>query len=248
MPTTVLLDNIAHKDLRVKTRHSAEFGDDANSVLVFPTEFVYVQREYPILFRKDSSGQLQAVALLGFDKNENLFLSEDGWKSRYIPAVRQRGPFLIGFQKTSVDGEAVREPVVHIDLDDPRVNRTEGEPIFLRHGGRSPYLDRVTRMLEIIYKGTATATPMFAALEEAGLIESMELDIQLNDRIQYKLPGFFTINTERLAQLDGTQLERLHKPGYLQWAMFVVSSLGNIAWLVELKNRKRMAAELANKS
>ena len=83
---------------------------------------------------------------------------------------------------------------------------------------------------------------MFAAFEEAGLIDAMEVQIQLDDKVQYKLPGFLTISQERLAQLDGTQLERLHKQGFLQFAMFVVSSLGNVTWLIELKNRKRASA------
>ena len=39
MTRFVLLDNIAHKDLRVRTGYSAEFGDNVNNVLIFPTEF-----------------------------------------------------------------------------------------------------------------------------------------------------------------------------------------------------------------
>jgi hypothetical protein len=95
-------------------------------VLIFPTEFAYAQREYPILFRRDSSGNLQAVALLGLDKDENLYLDDNGWNARYIPAVQQRGPFLIGFRNREVDGDVVREPVIHVDLDHPRISQTEG--------------------------------------------------------------------------------------------------------------------------
>ena len=41
----------------------------------FPTEFAELQREYPIFLRKDhDNGDWQAVALLGFDQHENLFL------------------------------------------------------------------------------------------------------------------------------------------------------------------------------
>jgi hypothetical protein len=247
MTRTTLLDNIAHKDLRVRTGYSAEFGDNVNHVLVFPTEFIYVQREYPILFRRDTGGRLQAVALLGLDKDENLFMDEGGWNGRYVPAVLQRGPFLIGFRKTDVDGEVVREPVIHVDLDHPRISHTEGEPVFLRHGGHSPYLEHANRMLQIIYKGTDIAGPMFAAYEAAGLIEAMEIEIQLDDKMQYKVPGFLTISQERLAKLDATQLERLHEPGYLQLAMLVVASLGNVGWLIELKNRRRAAAVAGNR-
>ncbi len=51
--TNVLLNNIDHHDLRVITRHGAEFGDGINQVMVFPTEFDSVAREYPIVFRKN---------------------------------------------------------------------------------------------------------------------------------------------------------------------------------------------------
>lgn len=243
MTNTVLLDNVAHKDLRVRTGFSAEFGDGINTCIVFPTEFAYVQREYPILFRKDTNGDLQSMALLGLDKDENLFLDGTGWNARYVPAVQQRGPFLIGFRQRDVDGEVVREPVIHVDLDNPRISETEGEPVFLKHGGNSPYLERANRMLQIIYKGSEHMRPMFAAFEEVGLIEEIQVDIELDEKVKYKLPGFLTISEERMAELDGAQLERLNKSGYLHLAMLVITSLGNVSWLIELKNRRRIAGE-----
>ena len=101
MTNIVLLDNVTHKDLRVRTGYSVEFGDHVNLALVFPTEFAFVQREYPILFRRYPDGDPEAVALLGLDKGENLFLDEPGWNARYVPAVQQRGPFLIGFHQVT---------------------------------------------------------------------------------------------------------------------------------------------------
>jgi hypothetical protein len=242
MTRTAILDNVVHKDLRVRTGHSSEFGDNVNQALVFPTEFVRVQREYPILFRKDSNGDLQAVALLGLDNNENLFLDESGWNARYVPAAQQRGPFLIGLKKP-VSGEAAQEPMVQVDLDHPRISRTEGEQLFLPHGGHSPYLEHASRILQIIYGGTAHIRPMFAAFEESGITESIEVDVELDTLTKYKLPGFFTISAERLAELGGAELERLNKAGYLQLAMMVLASLGNVSWLIELKNRKRAAEQ-----
>ena len=85
MTRAVPLDNIAHKDLKVLMGYRAEFGDSINNVPIFPTEFIYAHREYPILFRRDAAGNLQAVALLGLDKDENLFLDGDAWKGRYVP-------------------------------------------------------------------------------------------------------------------------------------------------------------------
>lgn len=239
MTNAVLLDNVSHKDLRVRTGYSAEFGDNINTALIFPTEFTFIQREYPILFRRDSAGEFQAIALLGLDKDENLFLDEPVWNARYVPAVQQRGPFLIGLRQ----GEKGSEPMVHVNLDNPRVSKTEGEPVFLPHGGHSPLLEHTNRMLQMIHHGVGLAKPMFAAFEEMGLIETMEVQVNLDDRVQYTLPEFSTISQERLEALDGSVLERLNRAGYLQLAMMAVNSLGNIEWLIELKNRKRAAGQ-----
>lgn len=243
MTNAVLLDNVKHKDLRVRTGYSGEFGDNVNLALIFPTEFAFIQREYPILFRRDDQGQLQALALLGLDKNENLFLNESGWNARYVPAIQQRGPFLIGLHRKENEGSARPEPMVHVDLDHPRISTTEGEPVFLQHGGNSPYLEHASRMLQLIYHGDQLAKPMFAAFEQEGLIESMDVEVAIDERVKYKLPDFFTINQDRLNELKGEELERLHGPGYLQSAMLVANSLGNISWLIELKNRRRADGE-----
>jgi len=238
MTRNVLLDNVTHKDLKVRTGYSAEFGDATNSVLIFPTEFVHVQREYPILFRKDPNGQMQAVALLGFDRDENLFLQGNSWNARYVPAIQARGPFLIGFRQNEA-GETVNELATHIDMDHPRVSRDVGEPIFKSQGGNSPYLERANRMLQIIHRGMGAAAPMFAAFEEAGLLEPREIELQLDERTKYQVPGFLTISEAKLAALDGVQLEKLNRTGFLHFALFALASLGNFNWLIELKNRKR---------
>jgi hypothetical protein len=239
MTNRVLLNNIDHRALRVITRRSAEFGDNINQALVFPTEFEELQREYPIFFRNEPNGGFQSVALLGLDRDENLFLGETGWRARYIPAVQERGPFLIGLQEQTISGEKRREPMIHVDLDHPRISKTEGEPVFLSHGGNSPYLNRIAQTLRSIHQGAELSRPMFAALEAEELIEPVNVEIALDDRTQYKLPDLFTIGEDKLARLDGASLERLHRTGFLRLAFCVVSSLGNVSRLIDMKNKKR---------
>ena len=79
-----LLNNVAHKDLRVVLRSGAEFGDEVGVVPAFPTEYAELQREYPLFLRKDpESGEYHSVALLGFENNENLFLQDGRWKPTF---------------------------------------------------------------------------------------------------------------------------------------------------------------------
>lgn len=239
MSNKVLLNNVDHAGLKVALRHGPAYGDSVNQMLVFPTEFEDLQREFPILFRKDAAGSLQSVVLLGLDKDENLFLGEEGWQTRYIPAIQQRGPFSIVVYERAVEGELRHEPMVHVDLDDPRVGTATGEAVFLPHGGDAPYLEHVTAVLRAIHFGQQASAPMFAAFEEADLIEPVRLEIKLSETREYVIPERYTISAERLAALRGEQLERLHAAGFLQAAIHAVSSLRNIARLVELKNAKR---------
>lgn len=229
MANWVKLDNVDHAGLAVAQRHGAAFGDAVNQLLVFPTEFEQVQREYPILFRRDDQGRFYAVALLGLDLNENLFLDEAGWTSRYVPVVQQRGPF-------SAD-PAGGTPL--IDLDDPRVGAEEGEPLFLTHGGSTPFLQHISAVVEAFRHGANSIAPFFAALDELGVLRARTLDIQLGDGTSYTVADVFTLDEAALADVPEAALVPLHRSGMLRAATMAAASLGNIAQLIALKNARR---------
>ena len=246
MARNVLLNNIDHKDLKVDERYSAELGDNIGSTVTFVTEFLEIQKEYPILFRKaPDSGEFQAVVLLGLKQDENLYLTNDngtnGWSGRYIPAVVARGPFSIGLQKQIDGGQEVVVPMVHVDLDHPKVSTVEGEAVFSRQGGNTPYLDGINDILNLIRDGVAFNRQMFNLFEKMELIEPLDIKVDLDNLDKLRLTGFFTVNAERLAALAADQLKELSDAGYLQAAYLVVASLSNVKRLVEMKNAKNKA-------
>lgn len=224
MTNYVKLDNVDHADLAVAVSHGAAFGDAVNQQLVFPTEFEQLQREYPILFRRDEQAGYYAVVLLGLDLDENLFLDDGGWKARYIPVVHRRGPFALG-----------GEPGVFVDLDDARVGAEGAEPLFLRHGGESPYLQHVTAVLQALRHGADSAAPFFAELAAEGLIKPVTLTIEVGDGSTYTVADVFTIDEDRLAALEGAPLARLHRSGVLRAATMAAASLSNVQYLAERK-------------
>ena len=232
MSTPVPLDTIDHHDLRVAWRHGPDFGDAANQMLAVPGEFEALAREFPILFRRDDDGTWQAVVLLGLERGENLFLRDDRWPSRTIPAVQARGPFSASLNP------ATGEATIHVDLSDPRIGLEAGEPLFLPHGGNAPALQRATRSLQLIGEGMPAAQAMFAALDGAGLIEPVAITLTLANSREIALTQYHTIAAETLAALDGESLARLNRTGVLRLAFLVQSSLGNMARLIELKNAR----------
>jgi len=225
----VLLNNIDHKDLRVITKRAAAYGDDVKFALTFPAEFRNIQAHYPIVFHKTADGKFQAIALLGFQDKENLFLGPDGWDAPYVPLTIERQPFLIGFRD--------REPMVHIDLASPRVSRTQGEALFRDYGGSTEFLERMSSVLLTIHQGLEAVPAFIDSLLQHDLLESFVLDVELNDRSQHRLTGFYTINEERLGTLDAGTLERMHKAGHLQAIYMAIASLSHFRDLIERRNR-----------
>jgi hypothetical protein len=232
------LNNIDHAGLKVALGHSRAFGDCVNQALIFPTEYHLAQREYGILIQKDAQGAFQSVALLGLDRDENLFLDNGFWNARYIPAMHQRGPFMIGFQDIEVDGQTQREPMVHVDLDHRRIDAEDGAPIFLPQGGNSPYLAHVMGVLQMIHEGSMMMQPMFAAFDALGLLERQDIEISLSETEKYKLEDYYVISPARFAALDGDALFGLNQAGYLAAAISIMGSISNAQHLIILKNRK----------
>lgn len=229
--THVLLNNVDHHDLRVITATRADRDAHVNQVLVFPTEFEKVQREYPILIRKDSDGKLRPIAMLGLSRGENLFVDGEGrWQAHYMPALLQRGPFSI-----AAPDSAEGEPMIRIDLDHPRVSRSEGASIFLPHGGNSPYLEQISALLRTIYVGHQQLDPMVAQFETLGLLRPINLEVRVSEDGGHALSDVFTIDRERLAALGEQELAALHSAGFLEAAFMIAASIGNMLRLANLK-------------
>jgi hypothetical protein len=254
MPRYELLNNVTHRDLRIVTRFGREYGDEVGLVPAFPTEFAELQREYPIFLRKDrDNGDWQAVALLGFESNENLFLHDGRWNANYLPGYVARGPFLIGFQQQNIDGELRSEPVIHVDMNHPRIRTGESEAeaaqaeaaqaeaaqaVFLPHGGNSAYLEHITAVLRGIRDGADAGKAIFATFDELGLIQPMNVELKFDEEHGANLTGLYGIDRDRLAALDAEALHRLHRSGYLEGAYLILASTHNLRRLMAEKQRR----------
>jgi SapC len=233
MAAPVPLNNVDHADVRVRTGHGEAYGDAVNQVLAFPTEFDSLQREYPILFTSDD-GELKTIILLGLEKDENLFLGSEGWDARYVPAVQQRGPFSIAMERG--DGGRPQSALL-VDLAHIRISADDGEALFLKHGGETPYLQHVRNLLRMLHIGAAAAPHMIAAFEDLKLIEPVALELTISEGVTVDLADYFTISPARLAQLRGPELDALHQDGFLAPAFAIAASLSNVQALVARKQR-----------
>jgi hypothetical protein len=237
MSNYVILNNTVHRDLRVITELGEAYGSNVMHAMTFPMEFRDVQSCYPILFCKDpESGQFYPTALFGFEKNQNLFLNEDGWDATYIPMMIKRHPFLIGFQADPDKGEDAKKPVVSIDMDNPRISETEGESVFTDSGDNSGYLKDSMARLEAIHRGHEHNKLFIEALLKNELLQSFTLEITLNNGSNNQLLGFYTIDEENLHKLKAEALALLHTKGFLQAIYMIMASFSRIRPMIDKKN------------
>ena len=234
MANHALLDNITHKDLRIITDKSSRYTDATICAGVFPIELRQVQSEYPIIFRQRAESEhYEPVALFGLSKDENLFLSEAGWQAGYVPLSVEREPFLIGLQ-AAADG--TEEAVMHVDMDSPRISESEGQAVFLEHGGSSPYLEHINSVLFSIHEGHQANTAFSEALMKYSLLEPFSVEITLNDKSRLALSGFQTVSEEGLKNLGEAELFDLHQAGYLENIYMALASMTNFRKLIAMKN------------
>lgn len=238
MANNVLLNNTDHRDLRVHNRYAPELGDNVMYTPTFAREFKTLQAHYPIMFQKQAQGDtFIPLALLGLEKNENLFLTDRGWDASYIPLMMQRLPFSIGWHNDPLSQQRTR--VLHIDLDHPKVTHDEtGQRLFRDDGTTTDYLDRISGMLEAIHQAHADDRAFAAKLTELDLLEPVNLDIRLADGVKGQLVGFYTINEQKLAELPSPQLTELHHRGWLEPIYMVIASLPKLQNLVDRKSQR----------
>ena len=229
-----LLNNVAHKDLRIVTRRGADLGDAVGGCAVYPTEFNELQKYYPIVFQALEDGSWLTIALFGFEANENLFLLDDQWRVPYIPAVIEREPFVIGMQQRS---NGVVEPVVHVDLDSSRIAKDgRGAALFLPYGGNSPFLERMTSVLSAVHEGVAEADRMISEFVRLDLIENITIEVEFSNGGHYKNNRYATVSKEKLLMLPDAEVAALHRSGLLRYAYLIIGSISNIQQLVDIKN------------
>lgn len=232
-----MLNNVAHADLKIRLERAAEFGDDVMFCMTYPFEFRLVLSHYPILVYRDRDNQTAfPVALFGFEEGENLFLTNTGWNARYIPIMVQRQPFSIGYQQ--IQGSSDKQQVITFNPGHPRVNHVEGEAVFNEHGGYTPYLEQVVKMLESIDTGHQQNKLLIEVLEKHELLEDTTVAITLKDGSQYELVGFSTIADDKFEGLSADALKELNDQKLLLPITMIMASMSNLGNLVDIRNTK----------
>ena len=232
------LNSIDHASLRIARKYSEGLGDNLMTCLVFTTEMRTLQGTYPLLMQQiEGHPAPLPLALLGLQKNENLFLDESdlGWRTETIPLMMQKGPFYIAKEQ---DATGVTRNVIALDESHPKLSLESGERLFSDAGGYSDHLERIIGLLETIEASHPHTLEFSATLDELDLITPLDFKCTLNDGSAHTLTGFLGIDEERLQRLSEDTLSSLHQKGFLLPLFMMLASQSQVSRLLALKNDK----------
>jgi hypothetical protein len=232
MTNLAVLNFGSHRFLRLSTRYGPELGDGLGMVSVVPSEIPALVNSYPLLFRKTPAGAYELGAVLGFAGDENLFLKDGGWDAAYVPLKLRCEPFSVQESAATPDRNTLM-----IDLDSPRLGKT-GDILFFADGRPSERLQAIVDALEALVKGVQLGLAYAAALDALGLIEPVDIKLDLGRGPPQTLSGLFGLAPDRLASLPDPALLDLHRRGFLAWTSQQAASIGQIGNLILRKNHR----------
>jgi SapC len=225
MPNIVVLNNHAHRKLRVHAQPSATLGDNQRFVAVVVGEFSLLAMHCPLFFSKEAdTGRFYCGAMLGFDQQENLFLEEHREQKLYRPLNLQRGPFYTS------------GPDLAIDMEHPRVASSGDQALFDEKQEPSSYLKSIIDLMNDLKVGLDRTRQFIDTLLGLQLIEPLTVKADFDDGSQREIAGLYTVSHDALRSLTDDKVIELFRRGYLQLIYLQLASLAHVSGLARRKN------------
>jgi hypothetical protein len=240
MANLVAVDNKSHRKLQIDTSRLALHGANLNMVPVVLSEFFSAAVQYPIVLTKNGdTGEFVCIALLGFEKGENLFWQNGQWQGLYLPLQIRRQPFFIGNADTSNQAATNKgDYLVCIDSQSPTITMEGGMALFDERGLDTEFFQETKACLAHILNGEEDNKRLIDNLQKMDLLQSMSLKITFVNQESTRLNGLYTVNQDKLAKLNNVQVLQLHKLDLLGAIHTLITSLGQVQALIDLKNQR----------
>jgi len=223
--------NKEHKVLVPQGRKIPPAFRAVSALPVSLVEFNPIARDYPIVFVTGDSGtSFVAMAVLGLEQQQNLFLLADNtWDRRaYLPAYVRRYPFCMA--TITQDGKVREDRLVCVEK---KAIKDKGDSLFDDKGEPLPQWVEQQKLL-VEYEADLVRTNQFAAeLKDLDLLEQFTMQAQPNQGTPLQLTGMFRVVEQKLAALDAARIKGLAERGLLGRIYAHMASLENFLRLLD---------------
>jgi hypothetical protein len=201
-----------------------------NALPVSFTEFTMACRDYPIAFVGADAGSVIAMAVLGLENQQNLFVAAgDSWDaSVYVPAYVRRHPFCM--TRVTVDGKEQAERVACVEK---RALSDKGEALFDAKGEALPAWEERRKLLFEFETDLVRSEEMCRELGRLELLETFTVQAVPNQGKPVAMTGMYRVAEQKLAELAPDKLKELAQKGTLSRVYAHLISLANFGRLLD---------------
>ena len=237
------LDRVKHRDLKLDlAARDLSTASALNAFFVAGTEFTDACKEYPVVWVSAGKGddgkpQVAPIAVFGLKAGQNLCITGDAWRVRYVPAMLRLYPFALA-------RVAATEMVVCFDESWVGFG-TQGQALFDGAGAPTEFTTTVQKQLENFEQEVERTRLAGALLVDKDLLRDMRFDATLPDGSKLVVDGFLTIDEQKLAALPDADIVLMQRNGLMGLIHAHQISLGNMAKLVEWHVERLTAASSA---
>ncbi len=221
----------------IKNAFSASFAR-SNTVPLVAGEFQVAHMFFPIIFVGEEP---MPVCVLGFDANQNLFLTpDDKWADDiYVPAYVRRYPFILaelpGDDRKFLCADFGSEAITNDNPD---------RPFFDAEGKGTEVVQQALEFCRQFQEDVILTQAFCAELKNHGLLKLHELRLTMSDGSQQSVGTFTTIDPASVDALSDSVFLDFRKRGLLPLIYMQQASLQNWGWLN--MRRERARAQAAN--
>jgi hypothetical protein len=201
-----------------------------NALPISFTEFTVACRDYPIAFVGPHAGSVIAMAVVGLESEQNLFVAPgDRWDaSVYLPAYVRRHPFCM--TRVTVDGKEQAERVACVEKT---ALSEHGEPLFDGKGDPLPAWDARRKLLFEYEADLLRSEELCRELGRLQLLETFTVQAVPTQGPSLAMTGLFRIAEQALAELAADRLKELAQKGILSRVYAHLLSLANFGRLLD---------------
>lgn len=204
------INNIEHKDIKVKVSAGVADLEGQNILPLVVGEFSHAAIEFPICFIKNpKTEEFQVVALMGIERNENLFVEDGKWTAAYMPARYTHKPF--GLIANPQDPQQFG---IALDVEHELVSKDEGEALFNEDGSESEFLTKQKNAMQS-YLEMEQLTKLFVKeLAEKDLLISRQINVKLDGK-QMDIDGVYMVDEEKFNKMSDEDFLNMRSRGML---------------------------------
>jgi len=197
------------------------------------SEFGPACRDYPIVFLSADAGKtFTAMAVLGLQEKQNLFVLTDGsWDRRaYLPAYVRRHPFCMA--RVVREGEAPQDRMICVEQ---AALSASGEPLHDESGTPLQQWKALERLIVDFENDLVRSDELCVLLAELHLLEAFSMKAEV-EGFTMQLEGMHRVSQAALESLPEAALRRLLSAGVMDKIYAHLLSLDNFRRLLNRRS------------